>query len=62
MIYLDHNATTPITLHIQSIYEEREQIPEATCKEYLQVRQEGERRVQRPLKHYNLDIILAVPV
>jgi len=33
--------TTPqnITLHIQSIYEEREQIPEATCKEYLQVRQ-----------------------
>jgi len=44
--------TTPqnITLHIQSIYEEREQIPEATCKEYLQVRQEGERRVQRALK------------
>jgi hypothetical protein len=54
--------TTPqnITLHIQSIYEEREQIPEATCKEYLQVRQEGRRRVQRALKHYNLDIILAV--
>jgi hypothetical protein len=38
--------TTPqnITLHIQSIYEEREQIPEATCKEYLQVRQEGDMR------------------
>src|SRR5271157_3098455 len=54
--------TTPqnITLHIQSIYEEREQIPEATCKEYLQVRWEGARRVQRALKHYNLDMILAV--
>lgn len=41
--------TTPqnITLHIQSIYEEGEQIPEATCKEYLQVRQEGKRRVKR---------------
>lgn len=54
--------TTPqnITLHIQSIYEEREQVPEATCKEYLQVRQEGERRVQRALKHYSLDMILAV--
>jgi len=54
--------TTPqnMTLHIQSIYEEGEQAPEATCKEYLQVRQEGERRVRRALKHYNLDIILAV--
>jgi len=54
--------TTPqnITLHIQSIYEEREQVPEATCKEYLQVRQEGERQVRRALKHYNLDMILAV--
>jgi len=54
--------TTPqnITLHLQSIYEEREQIPQTTCKEYLQVRQEGERRVQRALKHYNLDMILAV--
>ena len=54
--------TTPqnITLHIRGIYEEREQIPEATCKEYLQVRWEGARRVQRVLKHYNLDMILAV--
>jgi len=54
--------TTPqnITLHIQGIYEEREQVPEATCKEYLQVRWEGARRVQRALKHYNLDMILAV--
>ena len=33
---------------------------QATCKEYLQVRQEGGRQVQRALKHYNLDMILAV--
>lgn len=35
--------TTPqnITLHIKSIYEEREPDETATCKEYLQVRQEG---------------------
>jgi hypothetical protein len=54
--------TTPqnITLHIKSIYEEGEQTPEATCKDYLQVRPEGTRQVQRALKHYNLDIILAV--
>jgi hypothetical protein len=54
--------TTPqnITIHIKSIYEEDEQTPEATCKEYLQVRQEGARQIQRALKHYNLDMILAV--
>lgn len=49
-----------ITLHIKAIYEERELEPEATCKEYLQVRNEGERQVERQLKHYNLEVILAV--
>lgn len=49
-----------ITLHIKSIYEDGELIPEATCKDYLQVRQEGERQVQRSLMHYNLDMILAI--
>lgn len=54
--------TTPqnITLHTKAIYAERELLPEATCKERLQVRQEGERQVKRTLKHYNLDMILAV--
>jgi len=54
--------TTPqnITLHLQSIYDERELDESATCKEYLQVRQEGARNVRRSLKHYNLDTILAV--
>ncbi|KAA8919404.1 hypothetical protein CEK64_12615 [Xanthomonas sontii] len=33
---------------------------EATCKDYLQVRQEGAREVRRNLRHYNLDAILAV--
>jgi len=54
--------TTPqnITLHIAGIYEEGELTEEATCKDYLQVRQEGARQVQRSLKHYSLDVILAV--
>jgi hypothetical protein len=54
--------TTPqnITLHIGSIYEEGELTEEATCKDYLQVRQEGARQVQRSLKHYSLEMILAV--
>jgi hypothetical protein len=49
-----------ITLHIKSIYKESELSFEATCKEYLQVRMEGQRKIERQLKHYNLDVILAV--
>lgn len=54
--------TTPqnITLHIAAIYEEGELTSEATCKECLQVQTEGSRQVRRSLKHYNLDMILAV--
>lgn len=49
-----------ISLHIQNIFEEGEQPPEATVKQYLTVQQEGARQVRRTLDHYNLDIILAV--
>jgi hypothetical protein len=54
--------TTPqnITQHARAIYAEGELTPEATCKELLQVRGEGRRTVKRTLKHYNLDMILAV--
>jgi hypothetical protein len=54
--------TTPqnITLHIAGIYAEEELAEAATCKEFLQVRVEGGRQVQRSLKHYNLEVVLAV--
>ncbi|MCH7229000.1 virulence RhuM family protein [Haloferula sp. A504] len=54
--------TTPqnITLHLKALYEDGEIDEEATCKEYLQVRVEGERSVRRSVRHYNLDAILAV--
>jgi hypothetical protein len=54
--------TTPqnITLHIAAIYQEGELSENLTCKEYLQVRQEGSRQVSRRLKHYNLKLVLAV--
>jgi hypothetical protein len=54
--------TTPqnITLHIRAIYEEGEADEAATCKDYLQVRLEGWREVRRAVKHYSLDVILAV--
>ena len=54
--------TTPqnITQHIRAIYNESELNEDATCKQYLQVQREGHRQVKRSLKHYNLDMILAV--
>lgn len=54
--------TTPqaITQHIKAIYAEGELVEAATCNELLQVRREGVRQVQRRLKSYSLDMILAV--
>lgn len=54
--------TTPqnITLHIKNIYSEGELLPEATCKDFLQVRTEGSRTIQRSQKFYNLDVIIAI--
>jgi len=54
--------TTPqnVTLHLKAIFAEGELDPGATCKDYLQVRQEGARQVSRMVKHYNLSAILAV--
>ncbi len=49
-----------ISLHLQNIYEEGELQPEATHKEFLSVRQEGNRHVQRRLDFYNLDLIISV--
>ena len=46
--------------HIANIYSDGELNKEATCKDYLQVRKEGNREVQRNLPHYNLDVIIAV--
>ena len=60
MAELYQTTSQNITLHIQGIYDDGELAEAATCKEYLQVRQEGSRQVERMLKHYSLDMILAV--
>ena len=54
--------TTPqnITLHLKAIYAEGELTEEATCKDYLQVREEGARTLTRTLRHYRLEPILAI--
>lgn len=54
--------TTPqnITIHLKNIYESNELQENATCKDFLQVRKEGERTVERKQKFYNLDAIISV--
>ena len=54
--------TTPqnIISHIKNIYEDGELNADSTCKDFLQVQVEGTREVRRNLKHYNLDMILAI--
>lgn len=49
-----------ITMHIGNAYKEGELDTEATCKEYLQVQQEGKRKVTRKVKYYDLDVIISV--
>ncbi|RXK87755.1 hydroxyacid dehydrogenase [Chlorobaculum sp. 24CR] len=49
-----------VSLHLQNIYSEGELQREATHKEFLSVRQEGSRQVQRTLDYYNLDAIISV--
>lgn len=49
-----------ITMHLRNIFNEGELDEEATSKDFLQVRNEGSRRVNRHVMLYNLDAILSV--
>jgi len=60
MSELFQTSSQNITMHIKNIYAEGELSEVATCKDYLQVQLEGGREVQRALKHYNLEVIIAV--
>lgn len=55
-------GTTPenVLTHLRNIYRDGELDEAATTKDFLVVREEGQRRVRRQLKHYNLDAIISV--
>jgi hypothetical protein len=54
-------TTVPnINLHIRNILAEGELAPGATIKDYLIVQREGLRGVARSVKHYGLDMVVAV--
>lgn len=49
-----------ISVHLKNIYDEGELEERATHKDFLSVRLEGSREVERRLAHYNLDAIISV--
>lgn len=60
MADLFETTSQNITLHIKNIYTEQELETDSTCKDFLQVREEGSRMVKRIQKFYNLDVIISV--
>ncbi len=54
--------TTPenILMHLKNIFLDNELEGNATTKDFLVIRAEGNRQVSRKLKHYNLDAIISV--
>lgn len=56
-----YQTTRPnIVQHIRNIYADGELDEHATCKNFLQVRQEGARQVTREIPFYNLDMIISL--
>jgi len=60
MVELFQTTKQNISLHVNNAYKEGEIEASATVKEYLTVQDEGERKVSRSIKHYNLDVIISV--
>ena len=48
-----------ISLHIKNIFDEEELDINSTVKEFLTVQKEGNRKVERKVKYYNLDMIIS---
>ncbi|TSC87676.1 MAG: hypothetical protein G01um101416_356 [Microgenomates group bacterium Gr01-1014_16] len=55
-------GTTPqnITQHLKNIYTDGEVGKEATCKDFLQVQDEGGRKIKRNVSFYSLEAIISV--
>ena len=49
-----------INEHIKKIYDDHELIEDSTIREFRIVQQEGTRKVTRNIKHYNLEMIIAI--
>ena len=57
---LFHTSRVNVVQHIRNIYKRSELQQERTCKDFLLVRKEGTRTVNRNVAHYSMDMIIAV--
>jgi hypothetical protein len=55
LVELFETSRTNVVEHIRHIYDEGELEQTATCRDFRQVRQEGNRQVERAIPHYNLE-------
>lgn len=60
MVELFQTTKQNVSLHIKNLFKEGELEETSTVKEYLTVQREGKRNIRRPLKYYNLDVIISV--
>lgn len=60
MAELYQTSRTNVVEHITHIYEEGELDENSTCRKFRQVRQEGNRQVNREMVCYNLDMIISL--
>lgn len=60
MVELFQTTKQNVSLHVGNVFREGELEQESTVKEYLTVQKEGERKVSRKVKYYNLDVIISV--
>lgn len=60
MADLFQTSRTNVVEHIKHIYEEKELDEASICRNFRQVRKEGNREVNRELPFYNLDMIISL--
>ncbi len=60
MVELFQTTKQNVSLHVGNVFREGELEEKSTVKEYLTVQKEGERKVSRKVKCYNLDVIISV--
>ena len=60
MAELFKTSRTNIVEHIGNIYDEGELDKNSTCRDFRQVRKEGNRNVSRDIPFYNLDMIISL--
>ncbi len=60
MAELYQTSRTNVVEHIGNIYSDHELNENSTCRDFRQVRMEGNREVARNIPHYNLDMIISL--